>query len=221
MNTEFYVAHVAKSSLAIFGHLSHGREEEGKAYEFAGFSLDEVALLAKDGKRAMKECEDRTAIVLVKAARSYAKRNRCPVLDIYPKVQLALRKAVEKFDPGKGFFSHLLGRVIKLTLSSYGKSLAIHRKKVLPQDVFGDVENPYCLTFQDAVSNPGDVSFRMDLENYVDLLEGRDRRILFLYDSHLNFREIADMVHLSPTAVSEKVNGMLSELVNRARRKLL
>lgn len=221
MKTEFFVARISKASLAIYRALSRRPDITGKDYAYYGYTLEEVALLAKNDPNAMKECLERTQVIRIKATRAYSSRVRCPFLDVYPKAEEALRKTVEKFCPEKGPFTHLLSRVLKLTLSSYNKSLAIHRKRVLGNGTLEKGESSPFLSFQDHVSDSKSVAFTLDMDEYLEMLEPRERRILLLYDARHNYREIGQYVSLSSTAVSEKVSAMLQELDNRFKRKLI
>ena len=221
MKTKFFIARVTKASLEAYRALSTRPDDSGGDYEYCGFSLEEVAVLAKKRKIAFKECMDRSKPLLIRAANAYSSRMRCSMLEVYPYVEKALRKAVEKYNPALGEFSHLLGRIIHLTLVSFGKVLAVHRRRFLTGLSRLEYICPKVITLQDAVGRSPMVSYRLDLNAYLDLLDRKERSILHLYDYHHNFREIGDHMSLSATAVADKVSVMLNELRNRKARMLI
>ncbi len=221
MKTKFFVARLTKASKEAYRVLSTRPDDSGGDYEYCGFSLDEVVILAKKKKVALKECVDRTRTLLLRSTLFYSSKMRCPMLEVYPHVEKALRKAVEKYNPRIGEFTHLLGRIVHLTLASYGKSVAIRRRKYVTGLQKYECFIPSVVTLQDSVGKSTLVSYHLDLKDYMELLDRKERIILWLYDCRHTLRDIADRVSLSSTAVGDKLTTMLSELRNRESRLLI
>lgn len=213
--TEFYVVKINESVRAVYHALADGEKDRGESYDYVGFSLEEVALLSRTSPLALKECLRRVRPLLLRAMRSYMKKVACSEIEILPCLEEAVVKAIDKFDPSRGCFTHYLSRFLTLTIRSFNKSLLMRRKRVV--NAFDEMVFEHS---RDAREDGTDqnIRFRMDLDFYMALLTSDERLILRLFQEKHTFRDIAKAIHLSPTAVADKIDIMLGELKNRHRR---
>ena len=212
--TEFYVVKINESVRAVYHALADGEKDRGESYDYVGFSLEEVALLSRTSPLALKECLRRVRPLLLRAMRSYMKKVACSEIEILPCLEEAVVKAIDKFDPSRGCFTHYLSRFLTLTIRSFNKSLLMRRKRVV--NAFDEMVFEHS---RDAREDGTDqnIRFRMDLDFYMALLTSDERLILRLFQEKHTFRDIAKTIHLSPTAVADKIDIMLGELKNRHR----
>lgn len=191
-------------------------------YLYIGFSVDELAILAKKSKDALLALESRLKDVLQEIETRYCHRLDCMPMMLHTKLEECVAASVRKYDPEKGPFLHLLRAVSKRGMERFSALFRNRRKKILrylPEYQYPSEDIVY---LKDSIQpKDREKRFELDFRGYVEQLTKKERIILQMYESNFSYREIGNRVGLSTSAVSNKVHQMLAEIRNRMKKKLL
>ena len=215
---EFYVCPLSAFSVDIHRSLCR-KENLDDCYGFIGFSLDELAILAKKKKDGVTALSAKLKPVTDVIVRRYMKRIHCLAYLVDAKVEECLDIAVRKYDPTRGPFLNLFLVVCKKGLDRFARDFESRKRKVVPYVP----EHPRAqgdILFSDSVpSSEERQRFEIDFARYRERLSLRERKILRMFDDQCTLREISRRVSLSPSSVSNKIRQMVAELRNCARNK--
>ena len=218
---EFYVCSIP-ASIAEIHETINGKTIFDDYYLFIGFSAEELAMLAKKNKDAMKALESLLREDIQEFENRYCNRLDCPSFVIHTKFEECLASAVRKFDPRKGPFLHLFRAVSKRGMEHFSSTFLMQKKKVLRilPEVHSRPEGVVYL--HDSIrSKDREKRFELDFRKYFEQLSPTERTILRMYGNHFSYREIGEQVRLSTSSVCNKVHQMISEIRNRMKKKLL
>lgn len=190
-------------------------EFEPVSYEYEKYSLSELAVIAKKDPNAREEYLARVDCAIRKYTRLLCDSR--PYLD-YGSVFITLDKAANKvidiYDASYGYpIENLLRKnlqsyfnwFLKNEAVKYHRELAALGKKVCVSEVsFFD-------SMTDEKNPETQILDKVDLDEFMKTLDKRDQEILDMYIHSFTYRQIAETVGMTSSAISYRINVILAK----------
>lgn len=191
--------------------------DEIRAYEYAGYSLDDLAIIATSVPSAKEELDFRigkiSAIYVHRACKKYTYLN---FDDTYAFVMSQCGNILKKFDPKRGCFRNFLGKAILLNVKAYYSKKAIQfqreremlgiRVQSLADERFSDVS---------AQEHQENLILKTDIAQFLQTLSNADREIFVMYMNHFTYRQISKVTNIPLATISYRIHLLLEQLAIR------
>lgn len=191
--------------------------------DYEAYSLSEVAVMAKKDSVAMDEFLHRVDPVLVRYGKYICDfKQFVDFSEILSVLQKAACKVVEVYDPTLGYpVDNLLRKNLKSYFHWYLKNEAVQYYRRLA--ALGKRVSVEDITFYDnifAVESPErEIVEKIDFDVFQGTLSGSDRQMLLLYLTGYSFRDIAQVMLVSPSTVSYRIYKALDSFQARCKKK--
>lgn len=202
------------------------KEFPAQGYTYQDFGFNDLAVKAKIDIDCQNELFQRMSGYLYRYANSCAQNMYgADVSNVLVTFYDTVRRAVEIYEPTKGPFIHLVRKMLKNAILSYGRKEArLYHKQMRYFERLK--QNPaYQYFLEDASNINGEdeekIRQSLDLEEYKNWLNEGERRILELYLKDYTCDEIAEAMELSKSTVSNILNRIIEELKIWAKKKLI
>lgn len=191
------------------------KEFPAYSYQFEEYSLQEVAVLAKNDPQAGEEYLLRVNRMLYSCAQNLCNKN--PYIDItyaFSQLQKVAITAIDIFDPNYGKpFVNLLRSMIKICSLSIGKTTAISYQRSMNN--FGRKVEYFDCVLSDSAADGNkmarEIINRLDLEMFLETLPPDKQELLVLYSHGLTFREISEAIHVPLSTVSYWIYKLIEQ----------
>ncbi|MFA6624809.1 MAG: hypothetical protein WCS80_03485 [Bacilli bacterium] len=196
------------------------------SYEFSGYNINELVIMAKHSREAMDEYLKRIQFLIYKEASIFNKINRyLDFNDVYSTLFHTSLQAVKIYDRRKGNFMNLFRKMVKMSLRFFNSN---HCKSY-----YRGLKNYGCRiravtdlnSFADCVQTPSssdlteDIKLQADFESYYSELTPLEQKIISMYINKFSIRDISIAVDESCSTVSYKIYLMLEDLKAWEKRK--
>lgn len=191
--------------------------------DFEAYSLSETAVMAKTDSAAMDEFLNRINPALIRYGKYICDlKQYVDFSEILSVLRKAACKVVKVYDPTLGYpVENLLRKNLKSYYRWYLKNEAVQYYRKLA--ALGKRVSVDDITFYDnifSVQSPErEIVEKIDFDVFQGTLSGSDRQMLLLYLMGYSFRDIAEVMLVSPSTVSYRIYKALDTFQTYSKKK--